>query len=395
MAAPIEPAGSADEARPEAQSGYEPGRGPFAWSRVAGPNSGAAKDAPWPRLARMDDQPPREASPAAPGGLRSGRSQMFVWIAAQVGGLGLLLGGYLLGQAWAPRAAIPASVPKMTPSAGSSSPILHVATARTLEAVNQALRAERRHDFAGARAIYGEVSNDESVVPGVEYRLALLALHEGDVAQADVHLDRSIRAGDALAACYLFGASLAGMNNDYAEAAARLAAAVRAEPFNAKLVFCWGEALRRAGHFPEAIQHLSEALDRPDTAAARELYLFKLRLAKVEAGEGEGVDAELTKPTPAAGWLVLAAARDLLGNNERAAAAHLDQARRGLPPEAFATYLQDYLFQSRRTRPGLSAILNVAPPTAAVPADAPLQDPAAWTPAEADPAAWPPFPKVP
>ena len=69
-------------------------------------------------------------------------------------------------------------------------------------------------------------------------------------------------------------------------------------------------------------------------------------------------------------------------------------ARNTLPPEEFSVYVQDYLFQTQADRPELSAVLNVPPPVISAPADAPLQDPAVWTAAEADPAIWPPFPKT-
>ena len=61
----------------------------------------------------------------------------------------------------------------------------------------------------------------------------------------------------------------------------------------------------------------------------------------------------------------------------------------------FSVYVQDYFFRAQAARPELSAVLNVPPPAISAPVDAPLQDPAAWTPAEADPAVWPPFLKAP
>ena len=352
---------------------------------------------PWPRLARADDLPARSRPDDDQGSARLS-SPWWLWIGAQVCGFGLLLGGYLLGQAWSP-AARPDSPRPAKSQRDEPGPTSRVGGERALTAANRGLKAERRRDFPAARAIYDEMVNRQTPMAGAEYRLALLSLHAGDYAQTEAHLNRSVQAGDDVADCCLLRASLAGMKSNYGEAAAQLAAAVRAQPFNAKFCFCWGEALRRAGRLPDAIERLTEALDRPDNAAARELYLFKRRLATVESGGGPAFDAEVAahvgQPSPGGDWLLLSAAREIGRGNFAAAAERLEQARAALPPEVFGVYVQDYLFQAQASRPELGGVLNVPPPTTSPPADAPIQDPAVWTAAEADPAVWPPFSKAP
>ena len=321
----------------------------------------------------------------------------WIWIAAQVGGAGLLLGGYFLGRAWPP--APPPENAFATAGTGYEAQKSKRARGeRALEAASRALRAERGRDFQAARTIYEEMINQQAPMPAAEYRLALLSLHEGDPLQTELHLNRAVLAGNDVADCSLLRASLAGMKGNYAEASTQLAAAVRAEPFNAKFCFCWGESLRRAGRLTDAIERLTQTLDRPDNAAARELYLFKLRLAKVESGGEDAFDAEVAahvdQPSPGGDWLLLSAGREIGRRNFALAAERLQQAKGTLPPEVFSVYVQDYLFQTQAGRPELSAVLNVTPPLISAAADAPLQDPSVWTAAEADPATWPPFPKA-
>ena len=357
----------------------------------------APTNIPWPRLARADDLPARSRLDDDQGAARLS-SPWWIWIGAQVCGFGLLLGGYFLGQAWSPatRPASPRPDRSQRHEAGQTS---RVGGERALEAANRGLKAERSRDFPAARAIYDEMVNRQTPVAGAEYRLALLSLHEGDYARTEAHLYRSVQAGDDVADCCLLRASLAGMKSNYGEAAGQLAAAVRAQPFNARFCFCWGEALRRAGRLPDAVERLTEALDRPDNATARELYLFKLRLATAESGGGQAFDAEVAahveQPSPGGDWLLLSAAREIGRGNFAAAAERLEQAKAALPSEVFGVYVQDYLFQAQASRPELSGVLNVPPPATGAPADAPIQDPAVWTAAEADPAVWPPFSKAP
>ena len=386
MAEPTEPA----SAGPDGQK-----HGPLIDEGAA--NGPVSTNIPWPRLARADDLPARRL-PNDNQGVARPSSPWWIWIGAQVCGFGLLLGGYFLGQAWSPAARPDSSRPPSSnrDDAGKSA---RVGSERALEAANRGLKAERSRDFPAAQAIYDEMLNRQTPMPGAEYRLALLTLHEGDYVQTEAHLNRSVQAGDDVADCCLLRASLAGMKSNYGDAAAQLAAAVRAQPFNARFCFCWGEALRRAGRLPDAIERLTEALDRPDNAAARELYLFKLRLARVESGGEPAFDAEVAahigQPAPGGDWLLLSAAREIGRGNFAPAAERLEQAKAALPPEVFGLYVQDYLFQAQASRPEMGGVLNVPPPATSPPADAPIQDPAVWTAAEADPAVWPPFSKAP
>ena len=194
-----------------------------------------------------------------------------------------------------------------------------------------------------------------------------------------------------MASCYFVNACFAGKKSNYVEAALQIAQAVKVEPFSAKYLFCWGEALRRAGKTQAGIAAITQALDRPAAPADTELFNFKLRLAKLQAGHDEAFDAELTgklaKQPVAGDWLLLAAARDLTAAAFPAAAGHLKDAAHALTPEVFNLLVQDFVYQGYATRPEIGPLVKVPPPP---PSSDPL-DPGAWPAEEADPAVWPPF----
>ena len=229
-------------------------------------------------------------------------------------------------------------------------------------------------------------------LPGAEYRLAMLDIERQDFAAADIHLNNSLTAGEMMSSCYLVNACFAAKKADFNGAVKQLAHAARLEPFSGKYLFCYGEALRRAGKTQAAVETLGQALDRPGAPPDLELIEFKQRLAKVEAGQDEAFNKELADhlaQKPVGGdWLLLAAAQDLLHGAYPAAASHLADAARGLSPHAFSVLVQDYLYQGYAGRPELAGVLKVPAPA---PSGKPF-DPGAWPFSEVDPATWPPFP---
>ncbi len=262
---------------------------------------------------------------------------------------------------------------------------------RALQAVGNALRAEKDGDLNAARQTWEEAAAGRLRVPGAEYRLAILEIERNDLTAADIHLTKSLMAGEMMASCYFVNACFAGKNMNYAEASKQLALAVKVEPFSAKYLFCWGEALRRAGKTQAGIDAITQALNRPASPADLELFEFKRRLARVESGHDEAIKAELAehlaKPPVGGDWLLLAAAQDLGRAAYPAAAGHLGEASRILSHHAFGWLVQDYVFRAYASHPEVGRLLNVPAPD---PSGKPL-DPGAWPAEEADPAVWPPF----
>lgn len=335
-------------------------------------------------------------------------------VGSQVFGLTLLALGLLLGwlifvprepTAPAESAADPAVDVQARQAAAEGT--VAGASDRALKTVSAALQAGQKGEIEDAIHLYQDMPRQSLAAPGLEYQLAVAAVRQADLSQADVHLTRSLLNGENVAACRYIRATWAGSQGNYINAARSFEMAARGDPFSARPFFFWAECLRRSGSPLKAIEQLDEALRRPCMAADADYIGYKRKLAMVEAGD-PALEAEIAdkvrQPKPAGEWWMLAAAKDLRQDAWQVAAEHLRRASQTLPPAEFAEKVDDYLFQSQNNHPELAPLLalNVvkppadggkASPTPAPGAPADFIDPAVWTIQKADPAAWP-SPKV-
>ncbi len=207
-----------------------------------------------------------------------------------------------------------------------------------------------------ARRAYNEAVARRVGLPGAEYRLALLAIQRGDIVDADLHLVHSTAAGEMVAGCDYIRATFAGSQGNFGEAGRQLEGATRAEPFNGKWYFCWGECLRRQGKPRAALAVLEQALDRPFSREEGDLYVFKIGLAKIEAGGDDefnaALDQHLQQKNVPGDWLLLAAARELDRAAYPAAAEYLAKAEKVMPPELFDVAGAGLLLSTRREGAG-------------------------------------------
>lgn len=363
---------------------------------VRGNESTLNKNIAWPRLSRAEPVP---ASLGERTVAYVQRHPFILWLLVQATGLGLILLGYWAGTSLAgdeerdpARSEDRAAVPGKAPAADLLARV--GINDRAMDTVNAALRAEKAGDTAAARQSYEAGAAGRVRLPGAEYRLAMLDIERQEYEAADIHLNNSLTAGEMLAPCYFVNAWFASRKTDFVGASKQFAHAARLEPFNARYLFCYGEALRRAGKAQAAIDVLGQALDRPGAPSDLELIEFKQRLAKVEFGQDEAFNKDLADHLAAApvsgDWLLLAAAQDLVRGAYPAASAHLAQAAKVLPPHSFSVLIHDYLYQGYTNRVEITPILKVLAPTLS---GRPL-DFSAWSFSEADPATWPPFPPV-
>lgn len=338
----------------------------------------------------LSRRPPRKAAR---------KSKLGVWIAGQAFCLTLIALGYFGGQLGGSDAKQAPST-EARPGAPGVVQAPPVAGRRgvsevAFQAVNQAMIAAREGDRNTARQTLESAQRQELSIPGLDYRLALLAIERADMAEAKLRLDSAMAAGQELAACCYVRAMLAGALGDYSRASEECARAAYAEPFNARYLFFWAECLRRNGKLQKAIERFEEALTRPASPADRDYIAFKLRLAKIEAGKAADFSGEFARELKAEPgdprWLLTVAAMALEVGDASGAAAQYQKASRLLPTATFDLYIRDYLLISHSTekeiapfyRRGASPI-SPSPNVAAI-----TVDPLSWTLESADPATWP------
>lgn len=258
------------------------------------------------------------------------------------------------------------------------------AVAQATELVGQALRAEKSGDIPKAVDLFTEAEKAHPDFPGIRYRLALLALRQGEKGKTRTLLDRSLESGEEVAAVHNLQSALARLENQPQLGFAELEAATRAEPFNPKYFYFWSEALRRAGRQPEAAAKLEEALLRATDPTDETLYQFKLRLVKIELNRESEFANDLAAWLQGASiapaeWLLTAAALALKREDYPGAAAQIAKARQLLSPATANFLLNDQTFRDNSWRPELAAFyggplmttLPVRPATPPAPAPAP------------------------
>ena len=344
----------------------------------------------WPSVTSPDGT---EYNPGgSPNPLRKKPSKRLILNVVKAAGVGLLLLGFLLGRETAPTGEEEAGT-----SAAAQTPRPPVDAEQisepALQAVDAALLTAYKGDLTGARKLLNQLLVQHPEVSGVQYELSQLAIRDGDSLDGDLHLDRSSGAGEFLAACCYTRARFAGTKGKYSEVTRQFEAAVHEEPFNAASFFYWGEALRREGQPKAAIDVFDRALTRAHTTAEDKLYIFKQRLARVEMGNDEAFEAELTthaKETPVDGdWLLLDAARNILHSALPAAAESLKRAATALPASVYDLRVKDYLFQGVAKQPVLTPLLQRPIVTDSTEVNAQFMDPSIISPTLADPAIWP------
>ena len=348
------------------------------------------KSVAWPRAGQAEAAEEEAAVAAKP--KRKKRKKGVILAVVQGVGFGLLLFGFWLGrQTASPDEEQPADrrAAATPPAAGDNYRI----DERALQAADDALAAAHKGDTEGARKLFNEALTSHPEIPGLQYQLARLSLQTGDLLDADLHLDRSSDAGEFLAACCYSRARFAGMKGNYAEAVRQFQTAAHEEPFNGPNFFYWAEALRRQGRTLNAISVFDQAMDRAHTTEEGVLYLFKQRLARVEAGSDEAFNAELAdhlKPGNVTGdWLLLGAAKDITRGAFPAAAEALKKAASILPPRDYDLGVKDYLFQAEVHEPVLAALVTRPRVEDSTEFNGPFVDPAVARPSLADPAIWP------
>jgi tetratricopeptide (TPR) repeat protein len=196
---------------------------------------------------------------------------------------------------------------------------------------------------------------------GILFRVGKMAYDGGDFDGADKLFERSIAFGENLDAANYFRGLVALQRDDYASAQQCFRAAAAAAPFVADYPFFLAEALRRDHHPNEAKPFYTQAAlvsqsDRDDA-----ICHFKIRLARLEAGEGSKIGEEIkerqkTAPLPVE-WLLTSAALAIRDGRPDDAAAPITEARAANAPDLFGICMNDFFFVNAAAKsPQLTAL---------------------------------------
>lgn len=209
---------------------------------------------------------------------------------------------------------------------------------------------------------FGEALSKDENLKGVRYQMAVAAYQAGDNAKAAEIARECIAQQEAVADAHILLGTIAARDGDHAAASTEFAAAVEAEPANAMALYNWSESLRSDGKPVEALEKLSQAMNRNP---GEPLYALKQRLARIEAGDGldqlvAETQTQVQLDPPAGDWLLTAAAIDLSRGESASAAQMLEGARQSMQPILFVGILQeDPLFRKYKDDPAVAPFLDV------------------------------------
>ena len=272
-----------------------------------------------------------------------------LWLALELGALALLVVVFLLG-----RASVRKVAPPTGAEPGASSGALNPEAAKMID---EAMAAEQDRDFDKATDLLLKVQREFPQVRDLDFRLANLALEQGDSAKALLSLYQAITKGEQAAAAYKLRGSIYNRKGSLAKGGMTrgmndFEAATMVDPFSAENFYYWGEALRHAGKPQAALVKLQQAMDRLRDPELEAEYRLKIRLTMIELGREQEfapeMAAKLAEDPPPPDWLLTAAAIDLQHHDFAEAANYLERASHLMDKELFAIRMRDYFFFSYR-----------------------------------------------
>ncbi len=373
---------------------------PKTWSALPADGAASKPDAPAPAATVQETPATRQEPAPSPAPPESGDPKRRAPWPVLTGGL-LLAALGLAACLWARTGVLSLA------AAGLKRPSEHAQPApaaeaepseESLNAVNLALEAMQRGDFAQASDLLAKTRKQGTGLRGLFYQAALLAFNQGQPAQADNFIAESIALNEAVAECWYLRANASFFNSGPVRAAQDFEQAAHAAPFSPRYYFFRAECLRRNGNTAAAVSQFQQALRCRPSSADTELILFKIGMAKLESNTDLIFKTELhdhLSHAPVSGDNLLLAAADAISRNEYAEAADdLKRAAQALPPRTFQSRVRDYVFRSQAEQPDIAAALKLTLSTA--PAATPpgprttrvLVDPATRSLGEADPAGW-------
>jgi tetratricopeptide (TPR) repeat protein len=242
--------------------------------------------------------------------------------------------------------------------------------------IDQALAAERLGNWHEAVERFLSAKQKNLTYRGLLFRTAKLCYDHRDFESADKLFERASAFGENVDTANHFRALIAVGRNDYPAAERFFEAAARAEPFLPGYYYYWAETLRRDRHPKEAMQRYEQAAARTSSQQDVTVCQFKIRMARLEAGDTAGLDAEIEEKYASAplsvDWLLTEAALKIRQGHIAEAVPLIDNARVADEKRLFSLFSSctgDMLFsEACRNHPEVAQACRVAnPPSLTVP----------------------------
>ncbi len=232
------------------------------------------------------------------------------------------------------------------------------------ELVRQALVAERDGHWQDAVQRFMAAKRKNLQYKGILFRVGKILYDHRDFPQADEAFERALAFGETTEAASFFRGLIAVRARNLPAAEQFFTAAVAAAPFVSDYHYYCGETLRLDFKPKSAIPSYEQAalLARDNQSAA--VCRFKIRMARIEAAEGEAVAQEVTDrqaagPLPV-DWLMTAAALKIREGHIGDARPFIEQARAGDSPGLFASCVNDLYFRDvAKKYPELADVLHL------------------------------------
>lgn len=229
-----------------------------------------------------------------------------------------------------------------------------------LQILASALALQQQGNYAEALQEYEKALQLDPTLRGVTCQMGIAKFQLGDHDGAMEMLDRSIAMGEEETASRLLLGVIHAKEKRYEEAEAEFEQVLVLEPGEAQAHYNMGEMLREQGRKEEAVIRLRQAVQ---INPQEPLFAFKLRLARLEAGEAGVVEQEareqLMLDSPTGDWLMTAAAINLHREEWQEAAKMLGYAGASMQPQMFFAMLQDRSFAAHAERPEIRPFYQV------------------------------------
>ena len=217
------------------------------------------------------------------------------------------------------------------------------------ELITTALAARKRGDWSEAVDRLLAAKRNNPTLPGLLFLIGKTSFDRGELDTADLAFSHAIRFNENVAASSYHRGLIALRRQDTGAAIRYFEAAAEAEPFISDTYFSWGEALRLDGRARDAIRRYEQAEQRSTRAEDSTLCAFKIRLARIEAGDAAAVAAEIEQRGDAGArsvdWLMTDAALHLHRGMTADAARLISEARALGLPAIFLTCAADHMFR--------------------------------------------------